>query len=81
MMDYYSKALKDRGQGAAQNNVSQQVIKSFEIPIPSRNLISGYNQSVEPILEQRRVLQAQAEQLAKARDLLLPRLMDGRLEI
>jgi type I restriction enzyme S subunit len=81
MMDYYAKALKDRGQGAAQNNVSQQVIKSFEILIPSRDLISSYNQSIEPIFEQRKILQAQVAQLVKARDLLLPRLVDGRLEI
>nr|WP_321483692.1 restriction endonuclease subunit S [uncultured Cohaesibacter sp.] len=81
VMEHSARALKDRGQGAAQNNVSQQVIKAMEVTIPSAEILDEFNSKVEGIFQQRKNLQRQIRKLAKARDLLLPRLMDGRIPV
>lgn len=54
---------------------------SRELVVPSDALLEGFHAQVEPIHAQISLLQRQADELAKARDLLLPRLMDGRIEV
>jgi type I restriction enzyme S subunit len=54
---------------------------SRKLLIPTDALLEGFHAQVEPIQAQIGLLQRQSDELAKARDLLLPRLMDGRLEI
>lgn len=81
LMDHLRPSLKDRGQGAAQNNISQQVIRALEIVIPPRNLINHFNDTIEPMFHQKRTLEEQNQKLAQARDLLLPRLMNGEIAI
>jgi type I restriction enzyme S subunit len=73
--------LKDLGQGAAQNNVSQQVIRSMDIVTPTASVLDKFNTVVFENFQQRRNLQAQNAKLTRARDLLLPRLMDGRIPV
>jgi type I restriction enzyme S subunit len=80
-MDRNRVALKDRGQGSAQTNISQQVIRDFPITIPKRSLLSLFYENVEPIFAQRRTLEAQNASLSKGRDLLLPRLMNGEIAV
>ena len=50
-----------------------------DILIPSYTLIAAFDEIIEPILKQQRTLALAIRKLAEARDLLLPRLMDGRL--
>lgn len=80
-MEYSTRALKDRGQGAAQNNVSQQVIRAMEMVLPNVHILDKFNTAVASSFIQRRNLQSQNAQLTRARDLLLPRLMDGRIPV
>lgn len=54
---------------------------SRKLLIPTDVLLDEFHAQVEPIQAQIGLLQRQSDELAKARDLLLPRLMDGRLEI
>jgi len=54
---------------------------SRKLLIPTDALLEGFHAQVEPIQAQIGLLQRQTNELAKARDLLIPRLMDGRLEI
>lgn len=81
LMEHSTRTLKDLGQGAAQNNVSQTVIRALEITIPSDEIIDEFNAMVEANFLQRKNLQSQTVQLTAARDLLLPRLMDGRIPV
>jgi type I restriction enzyme S subunit len=81
LMEHSARTLKDRGQGAAQNNVSQTVIRGMEITIPSPAILDEFNAALEANFLQRKNLQAQVSKLTKARDLLLPRLMDGRIPV
>jgi type I restriction enzyme S subunit len=68
-------------QGAAQTNISQQVIKGLSIAMPPRGLVDAFVEILLPVFEQSRNLKRQNVKLAAARDLLLPRLMSGELAV
>lgn len=68
-------------QGAAQTNISQRTLNAVEILWPSRTVRETFFDSVEKMYEQIKLLSVANERLIKARDLLLPRLMDGRVEV
>ena len=57
----------------------QAFINSYEFSLPPSSLRKSFFQSIDPIVRQQSILAAQTQQLAKARDLLLPRLMSGEL--
>jgi type I restriction enzyme S subunit len=67
--------------GAAQPNISGGQIESIKLLIPDRIVLESYFEFVSGMFEQRANLLRQIAYLTQARDLLLPRLMDGRLEI
>ena len=67
--------------GAAQQNLSQELIKKIKVVMPSDNLIILFEQQIEPIYKTIRSLLLKNINLIKQRDLLLPRLMSGKLEV
>lgn len=69
--------LRNLGQGAAQKNISQQVIRGYGMDLPDRIILDMFRSYAGTFLNQIRNLQAMNRQLSKARDLLLPRLMNG----
>lgn len=54
---------------------------SRKLLLPTDRLLKSFHEQVEPIQAQIGLLERQIAELARARDLLLPRLMDGRLEV
>lgn len=68
-------------QGAAQTNISQQVIRALPIRFPPAGLMTPFVEWVEPMFEQSKTLKRQNMRLRAARDLLLPRLMSGELPV
>jgi len=74
-------SAKSMATGAAQLNYGPSHLKQMKIVLPREDLLLNFEGQVAAIYEQKKVLIEHASQLAKARDLLLPRLMDGRLEI
>src|SRR4051812_47683651 len=65
--------------GAAQNNISQQIIRAYEMLLPSRPLMDAFVDSLMPVFQQWLNLQRQDRKLRATRDLLLPRLMSGEI--
>lgn len=82
---YHLKSIRDYllsiSFGAAQQNLSQELIKSLKIIIPNDNTIIAFEHKAEGFYQQIRNLKHQNENLTRQRDLLLPRLMSGRLEV
>jgi type I restriction enzyme S subunit len=78
---HHKTDLVGLGQGAAQNNVSQQVIKSFKMVLPRKKLLEAFSEHVSPLFDQIEILQKNNINLTKARDLLLPRLMNGEVAV
>lgn len=77
----HREKLISLGQGAAQTNISQQVIRALPITLPSRGLMASFVEALLPVFEQVKILQLQNKKLRAARDLLLPRLMSGEIAI
>ena len=75
------EGLRNLGQGAAQKNISQQVIRGYEMILPDKLMLKMFQNNIEPFLSQIRTLQAMNQQLANARDLLLPKLMIGEVAV
>jgi type I restriction enzyme S subunit len=73
--------LINLGQGAAQQNISQVVIKSFPVVKPPSSLVSEFERSASPIHDAVRTYQQQILLLRTTRDLLLPRLLSGQIDV
>lgn len=67
--------------GAAQPNISQDVIRKLEFIMPSENVLTAFGELVVPVLNQTRVLSMQIARLTEARDSLLPKLMSGQIRV
>jgi len=67
--------------GAAQQNVSQDVIREIEMPKPPLPLVQEFNGIVEPFFEGVHRLQRKNANLRKTRDLLLPKLISGQVDV
>lgn len=65
--------------GAAQPNISGGQIESIPLLIPDRKIFALYLEITEAPFQQRKTLLDQNEKLTQARDLLLPRLMNGEV--
>lgn len=65
--------------GSAQNNISQEIIKSYPMIMPPKLLMDTFYSSLKENFEQMKTLQQQNIRLAQARDIMLPRLMTGEL--
>lgn len=69
------------GFGAAQQNLSQDLIKKVKIVIPPAELIKEFDKQKEPLYQTIRALMMKNDKLIKQRDALLPRLMSGKFEV
>jgi type I restriction enzyme S subunit len=67
--------------GAAQNNINQQIIRSYPMVMPTSRLLESFNDSLKPVFDQLLNLHYQNHQLRAARDLLLPQLMSGEIPV
>lgn len=67
--------------GAGQQNISGIIVKETEIALPSYSIMQKFTELVKPFFEKQRNLQLQNNSLTKTRDRLLPKLMNGEMEV
>jgi type I restriction enzyme S subunit len=78
----YQKAMIDSyASGATFKEISKSVFKKVEIVRPSLQVIEKYHQNVEPLFHAMSNYLEKNKLLKQTRDLLLPRLMSGRLSV
>ena len=73
--------LVSQGKGAAQSNLSQEMIRNFSLLCPDKKVIKNFTEIVTTMLENKRVLENKILMLSKARDDLLPKLMSEEVEV
>ena len=61
--------------------VNSKIIKNMKIILPSSELLNRFHNSTYSIFEEIRLLNETNNNLIKQRDMLLPRLMSGKLEV
>ena len=67
--------------GTSQSALTIENLKKIKLIVPTNALIEDYYQKAHVMLEQKSVLQIKNRNLAAQRDMLLPRLMSGKLEV
>ena len=68
-------------QGAAQQNISKEKVAGTMATVPPRVLVERFDSIAQPIMEQIQGLQHQVSTLRRTRDLLLPRLLSGQVDL
>lgn len=69
------------GSGSTFPEVSRGKFREFQVQVPRRRLVADFDEQAALFLKQIRVLKLQNQTLRAARDLLLPRLMSGEIEV
>ena len=67
--------------GAAQPKLTQAAINRISVVLPARNVLCGFDALVKPIFAMRAVLVRKNRNLRTTRDLLLPKLISGELDV
>ena len=76
-----AKKLVLLGSGGAQQHINKEIVNTFLFIKPHESLIRNFKDAVAPMFAQIRTLLFQNIKLSEARDLLLPRLMNGEIAI
>ncbi len=74
------KQLLNISMGAAQQNISQSMIKKFPFILPNKDVYDRFDEQVSLLFSSIIVLHKQNQHLKEARDMLLPRLMSGMID-
>lgn len=77
----YFTLMQNLNRNAAQPGLSQVDINRIKIIEPDQVTVVSFNEFVEPILKEVFQLAKKNHSLIKQRDMLLPRLMSGKLEV
>lgn len=79
--DDYKAFIKSNLGGAAQPQANAQVLTSLDVLVPPASVIKQFDCQVEPLADQREILQLKNRNLRNTRDLLLPKLISGQLDV
>jgi type I restriction enzyme S subunit len=75
------RGLRDVVGGAAQPQITLEGISSVELATPPLPFRARFQQAVSALFEQVWTLDSQAQTLRRTRDLLLPRLLSGQIDV
>lgn len=73
--------LKNISTGAATKFLTLKILNDIDLPLPSKKVMEEYEIITEPIFKLKAILAEQNAKLREARDILLPRLMSGEIEV
>lgn len=80
-LDANADALASLGTGATFKEITKGRFKGFPFLVPSQRVLDAYREATEPIEGQVRLLEQQTRGLTQLRDLLLPKLVTGRIDV
>ncbi len=73
--------IKGRAQGVTMPNLNTGVLSSVPVRLPPRTLQDDFARLMFPMAETHEALTAKIENLRRTRDLLLPRLLSGQIDV
>lgn len=79
--NYVSSSINNIAKGAAQPNISTTEIGNIEIVLSEENLLQQFENICSNLLQSRLNLIEQNEKLKEARDILMPKLIMGEIEV
>ncbi|WP_051061479.1 restriction endonuclease subunit S [Acinetobacter parvus] len=79
--DNFCGYLTSVAQGAAYPAVTYKDFEDYEFLLPPKSLLDKFHEVVELMYEQMHILQIQNQKLQDLKEILLPRLMSGELDV
>ena len=79
--DFRENAIKSMIGSSGRQRVQPSCFDRYGVPVPSDLMAKLFDEAVGPMFEQISRLDQQNQKLAQARDLLLPRLMNGEIAV
>ena len=73
--------LKTNTGGATFDTIVVDTFRRMQVVSPSQAIASQFSELIDPIFEQVNTLQRQIQNLRRTRDLLLPRLLSGQIDV
>lgn len=73
--------IRSHAGGTTYKEISKGSFKKLPVIVPPKKLTFDFNERASCIFQQVRILKVQQDKLAEARDLLLPRLMNGEITV
>jgi type I restriction enzyme S subunit len=67
--------------GATFKEITKGVFKTIKMVVPDKNIARVFEDNIEPLAEYVLNLQRKNENLRRTRDLLLPKLISGELDV
>lgn len=78
---YVQDILSVQTNGASQQFVGLTFMRRFKVLVPGNPILDSFAEIITPILTEKQVLHSKSLNLARQRDMILPRLMSGKLEV
>ena len=78
---YRVEEIRSHAGGSTYTEISKSRFRNLDILIPSDTLLQQFQEQTYQILQQVRLLNKQIVKLQQARDILLPRLMNGEIAV
>lgn len=78
---YALRQMINFAHGAAQQNLSQEIIKRFQVLEPNRELIEEFSKTSTALFSKIELLMKSNAKILETRDVLLPRLISGKLDV
>jgi type I restriction enzyme, S subunit len=79
--DEYQGFVSGVSTGSTRKTANARLLVDFHLVLPSAALLNSFEDAVRPLRQQITTLLVQNEKLRAARDLLLPRLMSGKIAV
>lgn len=69
------------GNGSVFTNLKTDILRQFEIKIPSDKILSDFQVAIKPMFDTMKNIARENQRLATLRDTLLPKLMNGEIDV
>lgn len=79
--NYFQKNIKLFSSGSAQPQLPVSTINSIKILVPPKNTLEEFSKLIKSLYDEIDILQQKNQTLKQTRNLLLPRLLSGKLDI
>jgi len=79
--DFRENAIKSMVGSSGRQRVQESCFEKFMVLVPPHPLLNVFREFAEPLFQQIKALHSQNQKLRAARDLLLPRLMSGEIQV
>ena len=81
LFKFIRKDLVALGNGSVFTNLKTDILKQYEISLPSERVLNDFQTVISPLFETMRNIARENKSLAALRDTLLPKLMNGEIDV